>query len=393
MAITAIYAKQALAGKNLEPLRDACVVVEDQRIRQITTKTAFKTSGMQPDREIDLGERTIMPGMIECHAHLALDARIPNHLDMMNRSECEHTLLALNGLKDDLMSGVTTARSLGDRNYIDVVLRDKIKEEKVIGPDLLVCGIGMKGLHGHGYVGLSHSGVEEFRRTARENMFRGVDVLKIFVTPGKPAFNRDEFIPCYITLDEIRTVVEEARALNIKTAAHCIGGKGLEYCVKAGIDCIEHVYSITPEEVQMVEEEHKGWIDLTSGIVLDPDREPFLSESHKHNMQMGRAYTTECVSRVYTSDKIRWTLGTDANHGLLYKEVGIAVRCGADPLRAVQGVTSNAALMLGIAERTGQLAEGLNADIIAVDENPVENVATLQNVHFVMKRGKVYKSE
>ena len=76
---------------------------------------------------------------------------------MMNQSECEHTLLALNGLKDDLMSGVTTARCLGDRNYIDVVLRNKIRENKVTGPDLLVCGIGMKGRHGHGYVGMPSS--------------------------------------------------------------------------------------------------------------------------------------------------------------------------------------------------------------------------------------------
>lgn len=392
MALKAIYAKQALVGEDLQVLNDACVLVEDEKIKEITTRAAFEATG-QTAEVVDLGSKTLMPGMIECHAHLALDARIPNHLDMMNRSECEHTLLALNGLKDDLMSGVTTARSLGDRNYIDVVLRDKIKEDKVVGPDLLVCGIGMKGLHGHGYVGLSHSGVEEFRRTARENMFRGVDVLKIFVTPGAPSRAAGEFIPCFISYDEIRTVVEEAKQLNIKTAAHCIGGMGLEYCVKAGIDCIEHVYSITEEQVHMVEENHKGWIDITSGIVLDPDREPFLSEGHKKNMRLGRAYTTECVSRVYQSDKINWTIGTDANHGLLYKEVAIAVNCGASSLKAVKGITVNAAKMLGISGKTGMLAAGLNADIIAVDGNPVEKVDTLKNVSFVMKRGTVYKNQ
>lgn len=391
MAFTAIYAKQALVGEELQVLKDACILVEDEKIKKVTTRQEFEASGQQAE-VIDLGEKTVMPGMIECHAHLALDARIPNHLGMMDRSECEHTLLALNGLKDDLMSGVTTARSLGDRNYIDVVLRDQIKAGNVVGPDLLVCGIGMKSRHGHGIVGMPHSGVEEFRKTARENMFRGVDVLKIFITPGKPAAGPEEFIPCYTTYDEIRTVVEEAKQMNLRTAAHCIGGMGLDYCVKAGIDCIEHVYSITPEQVAMVEEEHKGWIDLTSGIVLDPDREPFLSKEHQKNMRAGRAYTTECVSRVYQSDKIRWTIGTDANHGLLYKEVMIAVNCGASSLRAVKGVTVNAAKMLGIEQKTGQLLEGLKADIIAVDANPVEKVETLKDVRFVMKSGRVYKS-
>ena len=90
--------------------------------------------------------------------------------------------------------------------------------------------------------------------TARENMHRGVDVLKIFVTPGAPAPTPESFIPCFLSYDEISTVVEEAHRMGIRTAAHCIGGLGLDYCVKAGVDVIEHVYSITPEQVKMVEE-------------------------------------------------------------------------------------------------------------------------------------------
>lgn len=106
-------------------------------------------------------------------------------------------------------------------------------------------------------------------------MFHGVDILKIFVTPGGAAVTPDESSRVSSPMMRFAPVVEEAKALNIKTAAHCIGGKGLEYCVKAGIDVIEHVYSITPEQVKLVEEEHKGWIDMTSGIVLDPEREPY----------------------------------------------------------------------------------------------------------------------
>ena len=389
--LTAIYAKKALVGEDLKVLEDACILVENDRIEQVMTQAEFVASGRQAEI-VDLGDKVLMPGMFECHNHLALDARIPGHLDMMGQSECEHTLLALNGLKDDLMSGVTTARCLGDRNYIDVVLKQKIAQGVVVGPDLLVCGIGMKGRHGHGYVGMPHSGVEEFRRTARENMFRGVDVLKIFVTPGGAAATLDEFIPYFISYDEIRTVVEEARALNIKTAAHCIGGKGLDFCVKAGIDVIEHVYSITPEQVKMVENEHAGWIDMTSGIVLDPAREPFVPAAHAAKTRIAREYSRQCLNQVYSNGKIRYTIGTDANHGLLYKELEYAVEGGSSALDAVKAVTVNAAKMCGLEKKTGQLTAGLKADIIAVDENPLDNVSTLKDVCFVMKSGKTFKT-
>lgn len=385
-----LTADQVLAGEDLEVIKKGAVVVEDEKILYVGTEADAKAA--YPDaEETALGDKCLMPGMFECHNHLAMDARVPGHLGMMELGACEHTIMALNGLKDDLMSGVTTARCLGDRHYIDIVLKDQIKQGKVTGPDLLVCGIGMRGLHGHGFVGVPHSGVEEFRRTARENMHRGVDTLKIFVTPGKPSTCAEDFIPCYISYDEICTVVEEAKGLNIRVAAHCIGGRGLEYCIKAGVDIIEHVYSITPELVQMVEEEHKGWIDLTSGIVLDPGREPGLNEAQIRNMQMGREYTKECVSRVCQSDKIRWTLGTDANHTLLYREAELAVECGASTLKAVRGLTVEAAKMCGVEKEKGQLAAGLKADIIAVAGNPLENVSVLSDVSFVMKGGKVYK--
>ena len=391
MSLTAVYAKRALVGEELKALEDACILIEDESIAEVTTRREFEASGREA-AVIRLEDQTVLPGMFECHNHLALDARLPGHLEMMNLSECEHTLLALKGLEDDLMSGVTTARCLGDRNYIDVVLKEQIRQGKVAGPDLLVCGIGMKGRHGHGFVGMPHSGVEEFRRTARENMFRGVDILKIFVTPGTPAATPDEFIPCYLSYDEIRTVAEEAKAMNIRTAAHCVGGMGLDYCVKAGIDVIEHVYSIRPEQVKLLEEEFGGWIDMTSGIVLDPEREPYCPPASVKKMRAAREYSRQCVNQIYQSGKIRYTFGTDANHGLLYRELEYACEGGASALNAQKGVTVNAARMCGVEDRTGRIAEGLKADLIATDENPLERIGTLKDVRFVMKSGKVYKT-
>ena len=140
MVYKALLAKQGLLGEGLQVKENICIIVKDGIIENILDKEVYERQKPEGCEETDLRDLTVMPGMFECHDHLALDARIPGHLGMMDRSECEHTLLALNGLKDDLMSGVTTARCLGDRYYMDVTLRNKISEGAVTGPDLLVCG-------------------------------------------------------------------------------------------------------------------------------------------------------------------------------------------------------------------------------------------------------------
>ena len=391
MAYEALLAKQGLVGQSQEVKKDVCILVKDGVIEDILDKETYEGLKQPEWQETDLGDVTIMPGMFECHDHLALDARIPGHLGMMERSECEHTILALNGLRDDLMSGVTTARSLGDRNYIDVTLRNMIREGEVVGPDLLVCGIGMKGRHGHGFVGMPHSGVEEFRRTSRENMFHGVDVLKIFVTPGG-IVGEGEYIPYFISCDEIKTVVEEGHQLNIKTVAHCIGGPGLDLCVKAGVDVLEHVYNITEDQVKLLEDSGT-WVDLTSGIVLDPEREPMVPAGHAANTRKHREYSRKCLERVVRSGRIRYTLGTDAYHTKLYKELGFTVEMGGSPMDAVKGVTVRAAKMCGVEKTKGSLEKGKQADIIAVKGNPLEDVSVLKDVYFVMKNGHTYKNQ
>lgn len=147
--------------------------------------------------------------MIDCHNHLALDARLENHLVKMEDCEAEQTIRAIKTMKDDLAAGVTTSRCLGDRFYIDVTCKKAQKEGRIAGPKLVVSGIGMRSNHGHGYVGMPHCGAEDFRRTSRENIARGVDFLKVFMTK---VINATPFIYHFLTLEELRAVVEEAKA-------------------------------------------------------------------------------------------------------------------------------------------------------------------------------------
>lgn len=388
MCVTLIKAKYCLVGENFDVIENAHIYVTEGKIERIAGEVA---SDINEDESIDLGERYVFPGLFETHGHIALDARRPNHLEMMTLSECEQTIMSLKNLSDDLMSGITTERCLGDKYYIDIIMKEKIARGEVIGPDLLVSGKGMKSIHGHGYVGYSNSGIHEYRAMARENLKKGVDVLKIFVSPGMPVAKKEEFIPCYMTKDEIAAVVEEARLMNVKVAAHCTGGKGLDYCVEAGVDTIEHIYSITEEQVSRLENEFKGWINFTSGIVLDPEREPFCSKKAVEGFRRAREYSRQCMEPVYRSEKIRYAIGTDANHGKLYREFDFALQAGATNRRVFSAVTTEAAKMCGVENTKGQLTVGYAADIIASRENPLENLDTLRKIDFVMKGGKVFK--
>ena len=157
-----IKAKNIIAGRELECMENAAVKIENGKIAEIYENASLLPKDMEAE-VVDLGDKTLIPGMIDCHNHLALDARLENHLVKMNDCECEQTIRAIKTMKDDLVSGVTTARCLGDRFYIDVTCRQAQREGRIAGPKLVVSGIGMRASHGHGYVGMPFDGPEQFR--------------------------------------------------------------------------------------------------------------------------------------------------------------------------------------------------------------------------------------
>lgn len=389
---TIITAKRVLSGAELDELQNGAVVVEDGKIVKVVPQAELTDADKSDAERIDFADETVMPGMIECHNHLCIDARKPEHLEIIGTgSECKLTLLAVEGLADDLLSGVTTARCMGDKYDLDLKFKKEIEAGNVIGPDLLTAGVGMKGSNGSGYIGAPHSGVEEFRRTARSNIAKGVNLLKIFTTPGVFSVNLG-YVPSFLSPEEIRTVVEEGARLHLPVAAHCIGGQALRDCVEQGVAVIEHAYCASDEDVELLKAHPECWLDLTTGIYLDPDREEFLSEANATKVRQGREIVRACVGKLVKAG-IHFSLGTDANHGLLWKEVVYTVELGADTRTALKGVTSNAAIVSQVAGKKGELSAGADADVIAVSGNPLENPSVLQNVPFVMKGGVVYKNE
>lgn len=385
-----ITARTVLAGSELEEIQNGAVVVEDGKVVKVVPAEQLTEEDRAQAEWIAFEDETVLPGLIEGHNHLSIDARKSNHLEILGTAtECKLTLLAEEGLYDDLLSGVTTVRCMGEKHDLDLKLRKEIDAGNLVGPDILPAGVGMKGSNGSGYIGAPHSGVEEFRRTARSNVAKGVKLLKIFTTPGVFSTEQD-FIPSFLSAEEIRTVVEEAHRLHLPVAAHCIGGQALRDCVEQGVDVIEHAYCASKEDIELLKAHPDCWVDLTTGIYLDPDREQYLSENNARNVRAGREIVRECVGNLVRAG-IHFALGTDANHGLLWKEVVYTVELGASKRDALKGVTSNAAYISRLSGRKGELTAGADADIIAVKGNPLEDPAVLADVSFVMKKGVVYK--
>lgn len=385
-----VRSQRTLVGVALEQSKDACVAVLNGKIERIGSEQDLREAFPEA-RIIEVPDGcTLMPGMIDCHTHLALDARLVGHLGMMEDSEGEQLLRSLVSVRDDLNAGITTMRTLGDRYYLDVLLRDKIASGALSGPRLQVAGIGMKGLHGHGYVGKGFSGPEEFRRISRENLLRTTDWLKIFVTGGQPPVDGG-FVPYFLSREEVAAVVREAGSQGKKTSAHCIGGTALRYCAEEGIDVLDHVYWADDADIEQLLR-HDRWVCLTPGVFLDESREPFCPLSHVEKVRKTRAEVARRLAKVIAAG-VKFAIGSDAYHGLLYRDVQYVHELGASKVQALQGVTSKAAEMLGLQRSLGSISSGMEADLIAVQGDPLHDLAALSRVAFVMKGGKVVKGQ
>jgi len=380
MGATIYKAAHVIAGAELKDMEHAAVRVEDGRITDIYENA----SGLPGDGAavVDLGDQTLIPGMIDCHNHLALDARLENHLVKMNDCEAEQTIRALKTMKDDLHAGVTTARCLGDRFYIDVTCRKAQREGRIEGPKLVVSGIGMRASHGHGFVGMPFDGPEQFRKQARENILHGVDFLKVFTTK---VINATDFIFHFMSPEELRAVVQEADSVGIPTACHCSGGQGLDDCLEAGISCLEHVYYITDRQIEAVKKADR-WVVYTPSYALNDtllfkfspkDREGSLEEKEKILKCLGNAI----------AGGLKFGIGTDGLHTGLAQECEYIAGLGASNQDVLAGITVNAARLCRVDDKTGSITKGLAADLVALDGDPLTDITALKRVKGVWQDG------
>jgi len=391
VAVRAIRCGTLFDGTGGVLLRDALVVVTDGRI---TSVGPAASGGVTPSAEtVDLRDRFVMPGLIDCHSHASLVPGEGDQLGQLRRGPVPQALAATRNLRRDLAAGTTTMRIMGEEHFVDVDVRDAIEAGVIPGPRLLVAGRGLAADNGHGRALTSYDGVDDVRRGARENLRRGANHVKIFVTGGVSSPGPMPTGSAY-TREEIRAAVEEADRVGTYAAAHAHGGPGLQLAVREGVRTIEHGALATDEDIALLIE-RRVWLICTFAIFMHPSG---IEQGDGHRpaimdkVRSARRVVAENFPR-HLASGVRFACGTDSMHGLMPFELQTLVRFGVSPADALLAGTRWGAEACRIDNEVGTIEPGKRADLIALDGDPLKDMTALERVSLVMNNGVVYEDQ
>ena len=378
--------------KNKKIRENVTLVMVDNIIKNISSDDSLEFENAEI---IDIKGKYVLPGLINAHVHLFLDGGV-DFMTSLGEDTGIKLLKAANFGKDTLMAGVTTVRDLGGVDYLDLSLREAINRGLVDGPRYFVSGKPVVMTGGHGYFFAREAdGPDEVKKAARENLKKGVNVLKFMATGGvlTPGVEPGS---TQLTYEELKAGIEEGHKAGRKSAAHAQGNEGIKNALRAGIDSIEHGIFLDEESISMM---------LENGTYLVPT----LSAGYQI-VEYGKDagipdYAVEKGKRVldpyYKSFQLAYksgvkiALGTDAGtplnfHGPITLELKLMCDLGMNRWDALQTVTINAAKLLDMDTKIGSIESGKFADIIISNKNPIENFDTLDNLYAVIKNGTIY---
>jgi imidazolonepropionase-like amidohydrolase len=383
--ITAIYGQRLIDGTGRPPCEPGLVLVENDRI--LAAGSAQQITPPDGAAIVRLDVLTLLPGLIDVHAHLALHHGAGDVVLQMREPEQEMMVAAVGNLRYKLRTGVTTMRVCGEKHYIDVTCRAAVEAGRLIGPRLLIAGKALRAPHGHGSVGTIVSGKDAIRDLVRENLAQGVDLIKLFTTGGTTSHATSP-TQSYYTAEEIATVMDESHRAGRRVAVHAHGGEGLRLAVELGADTIEHGVFLSEDDARLMAE-RGTWLDATNGMFYDERGIQTTSPAVVEKVAQARELARTSIQRARAAG-LKLTVGTDDGRGHLALDVELLHRWGCSPTEALQAATRQAADACGLLDRLGTLEPGKLADLIAVRGNPLDDLRALYEVAFVMKAGVRY---
>jgi imidazolonepropionase-like amidohydrolase len=402
--------KTILAGRLLNVVdgtvsKNVLIVVDDDRIVKIEPGS----SRANYSDVIDLSAYTVLPGLIDCHTHLAYNS-YDESIDYFQLPVPAFGIIAAQNAKKTLEAGFTSVRDVGTDFAADIAIRDAIKKGWTPGPRMYVSSSALTITGGHGSwdnwmaphlelkekPGATVDGVEAVRKQVRLHIKNKADLIKIYATGG---FGTTGTVPgaASFTIEEMRVAVDEARKHGLKVAAHAHGAEGIKNAVIAGVDSIEHGTLLNSESIELMKNHNvflvmdllAGYYDLIESNKDFSDKD--LGESNKELY----ARMERNLLAAYNGG-VRIAFGTDASvfeHGQNARQFALMRKAGIEPIDIIRSATISAAELIGISKHAGSIEKGKWADIIAVKGDPLEDVSVLENVSFVMKGGKVLRNK
>ena len=407
-AATIVHCGTLIDGISDKPRNEVSVVIEDGRFTRIENGYI---SGAPDDDVIDLKNQTVMPGLMDMHVHLRFEQSPTSYTDRFFMNPEDMALRATVYTECTLMAGFTTVRDLGDSGTTVKALKNAVNQGWIVGPRIYAAGKSLATTGGHadptngvnaelkGDPGPKEgviNGTDDAYKAVRQRYKDGSDVIKLTATGGVLSLAKSGQNPQFRD-DELEAIVAAAKDYGFTVAVHAHGSEGMLRAVKAGVDSIEHGTYMTPEIMREMKKRGTYYVPtiLAGTWVAEKSKiDGFFPEVVRPKAATIGPLIQDTFAAAYKAG-VKIAFGTDSGvsaHGDNGREFALMVEGGMPPMETIQSATMEAAKLLRIEQDLGSVEPGKIADLVAVPGNPLTDISLMQNVTFVMKEGRTYKS-